>query len=41
VIVAVGAADGYVGRDAEAFRSWDDAEALPPQEVELPPDLVR
>lgn len=39
VVVAVGAAGGYVGRDAEAFRSWEDAEGHPPQEVELPADL--
>ena len=39
VVVAVGAADGYVGRDGEAFTSWDDTEGRPPQEVPLPDDL--
>lgn len=39
VILAVGAADGYVGRDGEAFASWDDTDGRPPQEVPLPDDL--
>jgi uncharacterized cupin superfamily protein len=39
VVVAVGAADGYVGRDGEAFASWDETEGRPPQEVPLPDDL--
>ena len=39
VVVAVGAADGYVGRDGEAFASWDETEGRPPQELPLPDDL--
>jgi quercetin dioxygenase-like cupin family protein len=39
VLVAVGAADGYVGRDGEAFASWDETEGRLPQEVPLPDDL--
>ena len=39
VVVAVGAAEGYVGRDGEAFASWDETEGRPPQEVPLPADL--
>jgi quercetin dioxygenase-like cupin family protein len=39
VVVAVGAADGYVGRDGEAFTSWDETQGRPPQEVPLPDDL--
>jgi quercetin dioxygenase-like cupin family protein len=39
IVVAVGAADGYVGRDGEAFASWDEMEGRPPQEVPLPDDL--
>jgi quercetin dioxygenase-like cupin family protein len=39
VVVAVGAADGYVGRDGEAFASWEEMEGRPPQEVPLPDDL--
>ena len=39
VVVAIGAADGYVGRDGEAFVSWEETEGQPPQEVPLPDDL--
>jgi quercetin dioxygenase-like cupin family protein len=39
VVVAVGASGGYVGRDGEAFTSWDEREGRPPQEVPLPDDL--
>jgi quercetin dioxygenase-like cupin family protein len=39
VVLAVGAAGGYVGRDGEAFASWDDTEGRPPQDVPLPEDL--
>ena len=39
VVLAVGAAGGYVGRDGEAFASWDDTEGRPPQAVPLPEDL--
>jgi uncharacterized cupin superfamily protein len=39
VYVVVGGADGYVGRDGEAFASWDETEGRPPQEVPPPDDL--
>ena len=39
VLVALGGAGEHVGRDGEAFESWDDTEGRPPQEVPLPPDL--
>jgi quercetin dioxygenase-like cupin family protein len=39
VLVALGASGGYVGRDAEAFVHWGEAEGRPPQEVPLPGDL--
>ncbi len=39
VLVALGGATEHVGRDGEAFRSWDDQRAEPPPEVPLPPDL--
>ena len=39
VVVAIGAADGYVGRDGEAFSTWDETEGRPPQEIPLPDDL--
>ena len=39
VLVALGGAGEHVGRDGEAFESWDEAEGRPPQEVPLPPDL--
>ena len=39
VLLAVGGAGEHVGRDAEAFASWDDERGAPPQEVPLPEDL--
>jgi len=39
VLVALGGAGEHVGRDGEAFESWDETEGRPPQEVPLPPDL--
>jgi quercetin dioxygenase-like cupin family protein len=38
LIIALGAANEHVGRDGEAFTSWDQAEGRPPQEVPLPDD---
>ena len=39
VLVAIGGAGEHVGRDGEAFASWQDAEGRPPQEIPLPEDL--
>jgi uncharacterized cupin superfamily protein len=39
VLLAIGGAEPHVGRDGEAFESWDDTEGRPPQEVPLPSDL--
>jgi quercetin dioxygenase-like cupin family protein len=39
VLLALGGAGEHVGRDAEAFTSWDDERGAPPQEVPLPEDL--
>jgi hypothetical protein len=39
VLLALGGAGEHVGRDAEAFASWDDERGAPPQEVPLPEDL--
>jgi quercetin dioxygenase-like cupin family protein len=39
VLVALGGAGEHVGRDAEAFTSWDDERGASPQEVPLPDDL--
>ena len=39
VLLALGGAGDHVGRDAEAFASWDDERGAPPQEVPLPEDL--
>jgi hypothetical protein len=41
VLLALGGAGEHVGRDAEAFSSWDDQRGAPPQEVPLPEDLPR
>ncbi len=38
-LLALGGAEPHEGRDGEAFASWDDTEARPPQETPLPPDL--
>jgi mannose-6-phosphate isomerase-like protein (cupin superfamily) len=39
VLLALGGAVEHVGRDAEAFASWDDEHGLPPQQLALPDDL--
>jgi len=38
LLIALGGHGEHVGRDGEAFESWDQAEGRPPQEVPLPPD---
>ena len=37
-LLALGGAEPHSGRDALAFRDWDDQEGAPPQEIPLPPD---
>jgi quercetin dioxygenase-like cupin family protein len=39
LLIALGGAEEHVGRDGEAFSSWEDAEPAPPQQVPMPPDL--
>lgn len=39
VLLALGGDGEHHGRDGEAFASWEDASAAPPQEVPLPGDL--
>jgi quercetin dioxygenase-like cupin family protein len=39
LLLALGGAHEHVGRDGEAFESWDAASGAPPQEVPLPSDL--
>jgi hypothetical protein len=39
VLLALGGAGEHVGRDGEAFASWDDERGVPPQELPLPEDL--
>lgn len=39
VLIALGGAGEHLGRDAEAFESWDQQVGGPPQEVPLPSDL--
>ena len=39
LVLALGGAGEHVGRDAEAYADWDEAEGRPPQEVPLPDDL--
>src|SRR3954447_21190356 len=39
-LLALGGAEPHVGRDGEAFETWDESEEpRPPQEVPLPDDL--
>ena len=38
-LLAIGGAEPHQGRDGLAFRSWDDLEGAPPQEIPLPEDL--
>ena len=39
LVVALGADGEHEGRDAEAFRSWDQAEGESPRDVPFPDDL--
>jgi quercetin dioxygenase-like cupin family protein len=39
VLLALGGAGEHLGRDGEAFASWDDEQGVPPQELALPEDL--
>jgi quercetin dioxygenase-like cupin family protein len=39
VLLALGGAGEHVGRDGEAFASWEDEHGAPPQEVAMPDDL--
>ncbi|HZU39919.1 MAG TPA: cupin domain-containing protein [Solirubrobacteraceae bacterium] len=39
VLLALGGAGEHVGRDGEAFASWEATEPTPPQELPLPEDL--
>jgi mannose-6-phosphate isomerase-like protein (cupin superfamily) len=39
VLLALGGDGEHVGRDGEAFASWEDERGAPPQEVPMPPDL--
>jgi quercetin dioxygenase-like cupin family protein len=39
VLLALGAGGDHVGRDGEAFESWEDEQGRPPQDVPLPADL--
>ena len=40
LLLALGGANEHVGRDGEAFESWDQEQGAPPQEVPLPADLT-
>ena len=39
VLLALGGDGEHIGRDGEAFASWEDERGAPPQEVPLPDDL--
>jgi hypothetical protein len=39
VLLALGGAGEHVGRDGEAFTSWEEERGAPPQEVAMPDDL--
>jgi hypothetical protein len=39
VLLALGGHGEHVGRDGEAFTSWEDDEPKRPQDVDLPADL--
>jgi quercetin dioxygenase-like cupin family protein len=41
LLLALGGANEHVGRDGEAFESWDAESGAPPQQVPLPDDLER
>ncbi len=38
LLIALGGANEHVGRDGEAFESWEHETGAPPQEVPLPAD---
>ena len=38
LLIALGGAGEHVGRDGEAFESWEQDQGAPPQEVPLPAD---
>ena len=38
VLIALGGANEHIGRDGEAFETWDQETGAPPQEVPLPED---
>src|SRR5262245_3698501 len=38
LMIALGGANEHVGRDGEAFESWEQTTGAPPQEVPLPDD---
>ncbi|MBE2317218.1 cupin domain-containing protein [Solirubrobacter sp. CPCC 204708] len=39
LLLALGSANEHVGRDGEAYESWDAETGAPPQQVPLPSDL--
>ena len=39
VMISLGGAEPHVGRDGEAFESWEDETGRAPQEIPLPDDL--
>jgi uncharacterized cupin superfamily protein len=39
LVMALGGSAEHVGRDGEAFESWESTEGRPPPDVPLPPDL--
>jgi quercetin dioxygenase-like cupin family protein len=41
VLLALGGAGEHVGRDGEAFATWEDERGVSPQELPLPEDLSR
>jgi hypothetical protein len=38
IVLALGGSGTHVGRDGEAFQSWDATEGDAPRDVPLPPD---
>jgi uncharacterized cupin superfamily protein len=38
LLIALGGAHEHIGRDGEAFESWDQQTGAPPQEIPLPAD---
>ncbi len=38
ILLALGGANEHIGRDGEAFASWEDTTGAPPQEIPLPED---